>query len=212
MNSFTQRTLSILFLAPLVLLVFWVGGFLLKAFAALVMLIAFYEFFMIAKLERQLGVKYGLTAFAALYCVTAFFALVSLKLMTLLWLVLAVWGSDIGGYVFGKLIGGPKLAPKISPNKTIAGLVGACFVPVVIMEFVLAPHYEIGLVFGIMIGLIGQCGDIFVSYLKRRVGVKDTGRIIPGHGGVLDRVDALMLVITVFWLLTEFKMILWPLI
>lgn len=210
MSSFMQRTLSILFLAPIVLLVFWVGGFLLKAFAALVMLIAFYEFFMIAKLERQLGVKWGLTAFAALYCITAFFALVSLKLTTLLWLVLAVWGSDIGGYVFGKMIGGPKLAPKISPNKTIAGLVGACLVPVVIMEIVLAPHYEMGILFGIMIGLIGQCGDIFVSYLKRRVGVKDTGRIIPGHGGVLDRVDALMLVITVFWLLTEFKVILWP--
>lgn len=210
MSSLTQRILSIILLAPLVLLVFWVGGFLLKAFAALVMLVAFYEFFMIAKLERQLGVRYGLTAFAAIYCITAFFALVSLKLTTLLWLVLAVWGSDIGGYVFGKLIGGPKLAPKISPNKTIAGLIGACVIPVIIMEVVLAPHYEVGLIFGVMVGLIGQCGDIFVSYLKRRVGVKDTGRIIPGHGGVLDRVDALMLVIVVFWLLTTFGVVAWP--
>jgi len=205
-----QRTLSILLLAPLVLLIFWVGGFLVKAFAALIMLIAFYEFFMIAKLERQLGVRYGLTVFAAIYCAVAFVALVSLSVTTLLWLVLAVWGSDIGGYVFGKMIGGPKLVPKISPNKTFAGLFGACLVPIVIMEFVLAPHYEVGILFGIMIGLIGQVGDIFVSYLKRRVGVKDTGNIIPGHGGILDRVDALMLVITVFWALTTFGAIAWP--
>jgi len=108
------------------------------------------------------------------------------------------------------MIGGPKLAPKISPNKTIAGLLGACLVPVIIMEFVLAPHYEVGILFGIMIGLIGQVGDIFVSYLKRRVNIKDTGNIIPGHGGVLDRIDALMLVITVFWALTTFGTITWP--
>lgn len=210
MNSFMQRTLSILLLAPLVLLIFWVGGFLVKAFAALIMLIAFYEFFMIAKLERQLGVRYGLTAFAAIYCAVAFVALISLSITTLLWLVLAVWGSDIGGYVFGKMIGGPKLVPKISPNKTIAGLLGACLVPIVIMEFVLAPHYEVGIIFGILIGLVGQIGDIFVSYLKRRVNIKDTGNIIPGHGGILDRVDALMLVIVVFWALTTFGTITWP--
>lgn len=205
-----QRTLSILFLAPLVLLVFWVGGFLLKAFAALVMLVAFYEFFMIAKLERQLGVKYGLTAFAAIYCAIAFVALISLPLSVLLFLMLSVWGSDIGGYVFGKMIGGPKLAPKISPNKTIAGLVGACLVPSVVMGLYLAPHYDTAMVVGVMIGLIGQIGDVSISYLKRRVNIKDTGNVIPGHGGVLDRVDALMLVIVVFWLLSEFKVVLWP--
>lgn len=205
-----QRTLSILFLAPLVLLVFWVGGFLLKAFAALVMLVAFYEFFMIAKLERQLGVKYGLTAFAAVYCAVAFIALISLPLSMLLFLVLAVWGSDIGGYVFGKIIGGPKLVPKISPNKTIAGLVGACLVPSFVMGCYLFPYYNSALIAGVMIGIIGQIGDVSISYLKRRVNIKDTGNIIPGHGGVLDRVDALMLVIVVFWVLTEFKVVLWP--
>lgn len=205
-----QRSLSIILLAPIVLFIFWVGGFLLKAFCALLMLVAFYEFFMIAKLERQLGVRWLLTAFAALYCALAFVALVSLSVITLFWLVLAVWGSDIGGYVFGKMIGGPKLAPKISPNKTIAGLFGACLIPVIIMEFVLAPHYEVGLVFGFLIGLLGQIGDVFVSYLKRRVNIKDTGNIIPGHGGILDRVDALMLVITVFWALTTFGTISWP--
>jgi len=68
MSSFMQRTLSIILLAPIVLFIFWVGGFLLKAFCALLMLVAFYEFFMIAKLERQLGVRWLLTAFAALYC------------------------------------------------------------------------------------------------------------------------------------------------
>ena len=83
-----QRTLSILLLAPIVLLVFWVGGFLLKIFAAIIMLVAFYEFVMIAKLERQLGVRYGLTIFAAIYCAVAFVAIISLPLSILLFLVL----------------------------------------------------------------------------------------------------------------------------
>ena len=205
-----QRTLSILLLAPIVLLVFWVGGFLLKIFAAIIMLVAFYEFVMIAKLERQLGVRYGLTIFAAIYCAVAFVAIISLPLSILLFLVLSVWGSDIGGYVFGKAIGGPKLAPKISPNKTIAGLIGACVIPVFIMSIALNPHYNTAIFIGIMIGLIGQVGDISISYLKRRVNIKDTGKIIPGHGGVLDRVDALMLVIVVFWALTTFQVITWP--
>jgi len=209
-SSFLKRTLSILLLAPLVLLVFWVGGFLLKAFAALVMLVAFYEFFMIAKLERQLGVRYGLTAFAAAYCMISFVAIISLPLGVLFLLVISIWGSDIGGYIFGKIIGGPKLAPKISPNKTIAGLFGACFVPSIIMGVAYAPHYDTAAMIGIMVGLIGQIGDVSISYLKRRVNIKDTGNIIPGHGGVLDRVDALMLVIVVFWSLSVFEVVSWP--
>lgn len=210
MTSLMQRILSAIILAPFILLIFWLGGIFLKAFAAFVMLMAFYEFFMIAKLERQLGVRYGLTIIAAIYCFVAFVAIISLPLMILLFLTLAVWGSDIGGYVFGKTIGGPKLAPVISPNKTYAGLFGACLLPVLVMSVVLAPDYQSALIIGVTIGLIGQIGDLLVSYLKRRVGLKDTGNIIPGHGGVLDRIDALMLVIVVFWCLTMFGMVVWP--
>jgi phosphatidate cytidylyltransferase len=66
------------------------------------------------------------------------------------------------------------------------------------------------LIASVLIGLVGQMGDLFISILKRRVGLKDTGRLIPGHGGVLDRIDAMMLVIIVFWMLLKVKLIIWP--
>lgn len=201
MSSFMQRFLSALILVPLILVVFWVGGLLLKIVAAIIFIMAFYEFSTIAYLERKLGVRYGLTAFAAFYCFLGFVAAISLPVTILLFLVLSVWASDIGGYTVGKLVGGPKLAPTISPNKTIAGLFGACLFPALLLCIPMAPDYHLAAVIGIMIGLIGQTGDIFVSYLKRRVNIKDTGRIIPGHGGILDRIDALMLVLIVTWII-----------
>lgn len=126
-------------------------------------------------------------------------------------LLFAVWGSDIGAYVFGKTFKGKKLAPKISPNKTRAGLYGAMFSAAVVLLLFFAltnlfsgiMETDIGLktehtlwifVVGCFIGLIGQVGDLFVSMYKRKSGLKDTGQLIPGHGGLLDRIDALILV------------------
>ena len=130
--------------------------------------------------------------------------------------ILCVWGSDIGGYFAGKFIGGPKMAPKLSPKKTWAGLAGAMISSALVLEGLhqVGPYLfkyintDTGLIvpqtwlpvllFGALLGLIGQIGDVSISYLKRRVGVKDTGNIIPGHGGLLDRIDALLLVVPVF--------------
>ena len=88
---------------------------------------------------------------------------------TTIWYVLMVWGMDIGGYVVGSTLKGPKLAPKISPNKTWSGLVG-----------------------GMMFAVIAQIGDLFESHIKRSLGIKDSSNLIPGHGGVFDRVDGLI--------------------
>ncbi len=100
--------------------------------------------------------------------------------------------TDIGAYFSGKLIGGAKLAPRISPNKTWAGLLGGMMCAMAVSYYVHAAQMGT-LVMGASIALLGQTGDIFESWVKRRAGVKDSGKILPGHGGLLDRFDGLTL-------------------
>ena len=112
-----------------------------------------------------------------------------------LWLILIAWLTDIGGYVFGKLFGGPKLI-KISPNKTWSGAFGslilsqfACLIFFLDSNYIL--NFNIFL-FQFLLSVIGQIGDILMSYIKRINDKKDTSNFIPGHGGFLDRVDGLI--------------------
>jgi phosphatidate cytidylyltransferase len=105
--------------------------------------------------------------------------------------------TDIGGYVFGKIIGGKKLS-KISPNKTISGTIGSFMLSIVPLLCILNFNYlelEFNLrniLFCLLISLISQLGDLFISLLKRKAKIKDTGNLLPGHGGVLDRVDGII--------------------
>ncbi len=113
------------------------------------------------------------------------------------WLMLVTWSTDIFAYFAGRSIGGPKLAPKISPNKTWAGLIGG-MAGAAIVGAVTANLLEIGspfLYLGAPMGLIAQLGDLYESGVKRRYGIKDSGTILPGHGGVLDRLDGLLPVV-----------------
>ena len=118
----------------------------------------------------------------------------------LIWVFLTVWSTDIGAYFAGRMIGGPKLAPSISPNKTVAGLVGgmACATLVAcwwvnIVNWDSAARLP-GTLFWLapIFALLSQLGDLFESGLKRRAGVKDSGTWLPGHGGLLDRLDGLV--------------------
>ena len=115
---------------------------------------------------------------------------------TLFWLLALVWASDIGGYTFGRLIGGRKLAPTWSPNKTWAGFVGAAvsaaFVGAVTALIIGIPSVWLLVGLSALLGGVTQGGDLFESWVKRRFGVKDTSGLIPGHGGLLDRVDGLL--------------------
>ena len=116
--------------------------------------------------------------------------------LAVIWILVLVWASDSGAYAAGRLIGGPKLAPKISPNKTWAGLAG-CVVSAGFVGAVVAQRTHLDTMFGLiaisaLIGLISQMGDLIESAIKRHFGVKDSSNLIPGHGGVLDRVDALL--------------------
>jgi phosphatidate cytidylyltransferase len=113
-----------------------------------------------------------------------------------LWVLIVTWATDIFAYFAGRAIGGPKLAPRISPNKTWAGLIGG-MAGAAAFGWLTAYFFELGAPFvwlGALMGLVAQLGDLFESWLKRRNGVKDSGTLLPGHGGVLDRLDGLLAV------------------
>lgn len=112
----------------------------------------------------------------------------------LIWVFIVVWSTDIGAFFAGRAIGGPKLAPAISPNKTIAGLVGGVISAALLSwAWVTAANLPSLLLWlAAPFAVIAQVGDLFESGLKRRAGVKDSGRWLPGHGGLLDRIDGLV--------------------
>ncbi|WP_252181077.1 phosphatidate cytidylyltransferase [Azospirillum sp. B4] len=119
-----------------------------------------------------------------------------------LFLLLAIWATDIGAYVAGRAIGGPKLAPRISPKKTWAGLLGgmaaAALVGLALSPLATVSSPGAGALVAAVIAVVGQAGDLFESYMKRRCDVKDSGSLIPGHGGLLDRIDGLVMAAPVF--------------
>ena len=145
-----------------------------------------------------------------LYAVLPFFAMISFRgddaagLAIVLVMFACVWGADTFAYFAGRLIGGPKLAPRISPKKTWAGyfggLVGAVVVSVALVSWL---GYRPGAAFVVLtliLATVSQIGDLLESALKRRFDAKDSGTLIPGHGGVLDRIDGLIAVCISLWL------------
>ena len=121
-----------------------------------------------------------------------------------LWMMIVIWSMDIGAYFAGKNIGGPKMSPKISPNKTWSGLIGGT-ITAMVMGFLYAYFvkdyniqlFESATILLILSGLfaiLSQIGDLAESALKRKFGVKDSGALIPGHGGIMDRVDGVLFV------------------
>lgn len=118
---------------------------------------------------------------------------------TIVWVLLVVWGSDSGGYIAGKSIGGPKLAPRISPNKTWSGFAGGMALAMLAgltMSLWVGEGSVVKLVLvSAALSAISQVGDLVESFVKRHFGVKDFSSLIPGHGGVLDRFDGLIFVL-----------------
>jgi phosphatidate cytidylyltransferase len=110
------------------------------------------------------------------------------------WVMVVTWATDIFAYFAGRAIGGPKLAPRVSPNKTWAGLIGGA-AGAGLAGWGIAWLFDLGFPFqwlGALMALVAQAGDLYESWVKRRAGVKDSGTLLPGHGGVLDRLDGLL--------------------
>ena len=151
-------------------------------------------FFFVAIVTRR-----GWLASGTIYCGLPVLALVLIReqdhgLLLSLWALVLVWMTDIGAFFAGRAIGGPKLAPRVSPNKTWAGLIGG-IVTATAFAFVLHVGYDLPLRLLLatpVLGVVAQGGDLFESWLKRRAGVKDSGNVLPGHGGLLDRLDGLV--------------------
>lgn len=148
------------------------------------------------------GADRNLLGFGVLYVAVGMASLMWLRdlpesgLSLFLFVLIAIWATDIGAYAAGRSIGGPKLAPRISPKKTWAGLIGgmassALFGWLVALAFGTA-RPDIALAVGAAVAVVGQAGDLFESAVKRRYNVKDSGQLIPGHGGILDRIDGLL--------------------
>ena len=117
--------------------------------------------------------------------------------------------SDIGGYIVGKTIGGKRLT-KISPNKTISGTIGSfvfSLFSIILFKFFFNNNLDVGIslvTFVLLVSLVSQLGDLFVSYLKRMARIKDTGSLLPGHGGFLDRLDGIIFAIPFSYMLIKF--------
>ena len=139
-------------------------------------------------------------AWGYIYLAVPAFALLVLSWLDIgivFWVLVVTWSTDIFAYFAGRSIGGPKLAPRISPNKTWAGLIGG-MAGAALLGWLVAELLDLGSPFtwlGAPMGIIAQAGDLYESWEKRRAGVKDSGTLLPGHGGVLDRLDGLLAVV-----------------
>lgn len=208
-----KRVISALIMGAPCLLAAWMGGILLSVMVLLFLFVGLWEWW---KLSWHLKSDSERTIFMAgvLYITLSAYAFYTLGHPD--WnhaafaVLVMVIGSDSGAYFAGKKLGGPKLFPSVSPNKTWAGLGGAMAGAALVgmICWLLGIHIEsfaFAVFGGLVIGLAGQAGDLMESWAKRLADVKDTGQLIPGHGGLLDRVDALLLATPVFLVLSGFS-------
>ncbi len=193
-----KRVLSSIILFPVVISIIIHDSLLLDLLLIICFCLVVYEWHMLSKKKKYhfLGIFFLFLSFYTIYK----FKNLNSNYINFLFILLICISTDIGGYIFGKIFKGPKLTT-ISPNKTVSGFIGSYILSVLFIiiffqilssfKFKTSFSYEI-LLLVILISSISQLGDILVSYFKRKSNVKDTGNIIPGHGGLLDRVDGMI--------------------
>ncbi|WP_088310099.1 phosphatidate cytidylyltransferase [Novosphingobium sp. B 225] len=180
----------------------WLGGWVWTAFVAAVALGVLWEWGRLAfTFEKGPSAQAMWLLSGIVYVALAASAMIQARQDGILFpmtVFLLVSMVDVGAYTFGRLIGGPKIAPSISPSKTWAGLGGGVFGAFLVMlvAFVWSakdpwtmPNLTGALVLAVLVAILAQAGDFFESWMKRRAGVKDSGKLIPGHGGLFDRLD-----------------------
>ena len=209
-NDFEKRILSSIILIPTATFFIIKGSVLFLSFLSILFLITSYEWLKMCKkknLLKFLGIIFFLFSFYSTFLIRE----EGLKFFLLI--VVICVSTDIGGYIFGNIFKGPKLS-SISPNKTYAGVIGGFSLSFVsALTFVM--YFDIGSTFYtnkpiffliiLFISLISQTGDLIISYFKRKAKLKDTGKILPGHGGLLDRIDGLIFVMPITYIFQLFK-------
>ena len=215
-SSLIKRIVSASLMAPAFLFFIIQGGYLFLGLLVVAFSVSLYEWYGLCRKTPHFETAFMIGFVYMGLSYASFFALrEGYSLNVILVFIGMIWFSDIGAYFSGKMIGGPKLIQKISPNKTWSGFGGALFFPAVFSAlwihffgfykafedygflYVISMAFLIGLV----MGSVGQAGDLMVSFVKRMAKVKDTGTLIPGHGGLLDRIDSMLLGAPVFFLL-----------
>ena len=197
-NELTKRVISSLILIPVVLFVIIEGSILFNLFISICFVITAYEWLQMSKLNIQkiFGLFFIIISFYTVYKIRNDF---NQDYFRILLITIICISTDTGGYICGKLLKGPKLT-KFSPNKTYAGVIGSFLFSIIItiLFFELTSkiynykYTEETFIFVLAVSLVSQIGDIIISYFKRLFKVKDTGNIIPGHGGILDRIDGMI--------------------
>jgi phosphatidate cytidylyltransferase len=197
MSEVAIRTFSGIVMILVALAAVVVGGYAFAVLAAAVATAVFYEW---TRLTKGWGAAWYIGGF--LYAALAALALLWIReradeaegLRLVLWVFVVVWCVDIGAYFAGRKIGGPKLAPSISPGKTWAGFYGGVAAATLLggAWVLYTSLHPVLLLLAPLFAAAAQGGDLFESWMKRRAGVKDSGRWLPGHGGVFDRVDGLL--------------------
>ena len=207
-NEFFKRLISSLVIIPIISFVIFIGSYLFEFFLLIVFLMCFNEWKNLSK--NKIFFFCGLILLIISFASAYYLRKESIYLFSTVILICIF--TDIGGYIFGKILKGPKLT-KISPNKTYSGLIGGLFLPLLIYiylahfskDFIILKSGSIlnfeSFIIVIFLSLISQAGDITVSFFKRLAKVKNTGNLLPGHGGVLDRIDGMLFAIPFYFLI-----------
>jgi len=211
-----NRIFSSIIIAPLTIYLIYKGSFIFFFFILLCYFISVYEWTLMSKKKRYFlpGVIFLTFSFINVYLLRYNFSN-EISLYLFFFVVITCIFTDIGGYLFGKVFKGPKLT-KISPNKTIAGVIGSYLLPIFFINFFFnnffsnfflnnAYIFEINIfILILLVSTVSQIGDLIISYFKRISNINDTGKIIPGHGGILDRIDGMIFAIPFFYFIIKF--------
>jgi phosphatidate cytidylyltransferase len=197
-NELSKRIYSSLILIPIVLYVIIKGSILFNFFISICFIITAYEWLQMSKqnIQKIFGLSFIIISFYTIFLIRNDF---DQDYFHILLIAIICISTDTGGYIFGKILKGPRLT-KLSPNKTYSGVIGsfllATIITILFFELTLIIfnfRFELEtFIFVLAVSLVSQIGDIIISYFKRISKIKDTGNIIPGHGGILDRIDGMI--------------------
>ena len=210
-SEFFKRILSSIVLIPFTFFCIIKGSILFNTLIVLVFLIALYEWHIMSKNKYYYFFGY-LFLFLSIYTCFQLRNIPEKNFLPFLIVATICILTDIGGYIFGKIFKGPKLI-KYSPNKTYSGLIGSFLLALITIPlfnyFELVNYYKLSnlILFIIIISASSQFGDIVISYFKRKTKIKDTGKIIPGHGGILDRIDGMIFAFPISYFLYYFNIL-----